>query len=98
MSQVDRLVEDTVGKLPLGNEPAGRALWGGGITAALIFGLKPNAFYYPKYDKNVKHADRKLKDWIFFKSKNTSKPDDAFTIFPWWMAVSIPALVLGLFV
>lgn len=97
MSQVDRLVEDTIGKLPLGNEPAGRALWAGGIASALIFGLKPDMFYYPKKDPHV-IVERHLKPWIFFRGKNSKLPKKYYTMFPWWMAVGVPALVFGLFV
>jgi hypothetical protein len=88
MSDIDKAImtpiEAVVGKLPLGNYPAGRALWGAGIGGAIVFGVKPSFMF---------NEDGTEKPWIVFDSSN---PDA--TIFPWWAGIVTPALLLGVFV
>lgn len=78
-------IERGVGMLPLGEYPAGRALWGGAIGGGLVFLFKPEIMF----DKKTGHA----RPWVLTnpKAKNA-------TIFPWPAAVLIPAVVLGVFI
>ena len=88
MSDIDRAImtpiESVIGALPLGQYPAGRAIWGAGIGGAVVFGLKPELMF---------KADGSERPWIVFESQNPEA-----TIFPWWAGIAVPAVLLGVFV
>ncbi len=76
-------LESTVARLPGGASPEVRALWGAGIGAALVYGLKPD-FMFTKTGAT--------KPW------SVTHPGAGSTPFPAWMGVVLPAFILGVLI
>lgn len=80
-------VEDLMDKFGLMQgeyAPVKRALVGAGLGAAVVFGLKPSLFWT---------KDGHLAPW-----RVTNPKDPDATPFPWYLAVALPAVVLGVLI
>lgn len=75
---------DSLGLMEGEYAPVKRALVGAGIGAAVVFGLKPALFWT---------KDGHLRPW------GLTHPDDPDrTPFPWFLALAVPATILGVLI
>ena len=88
MSAIDKSImnpiENLVGNLPGGGYPAVRAGYGAALGAGIVFGIKPALMF---------NKDGSERPWIVFEPKNKDS-----TVFPWWAAVALPAVLFGVFI
>lgn len=75
---------DKVGLMQGTYAPLLRATTGAVMGSVVVFGFKPELMW---------NSDGTLRPWVI-----TSPNDPNPTMFPWWMAVGLPAALFGVFV